>query len=269
MNNVSVCTFKTSPCVYRHQAHRGNWFSLIMSSTIFYLTAIMRNWNKKKTNATFGIDEKGLFLVVLLQILCGDGHNCDCFSEVSSEFHRCISAWFVQWNFAVFLTSLELLRRGAIGMVFLCQFIHLAALLQGPSNFELLITIFWISLEAIVNSINISSAHCGPRNAVSLPQFFRAEHHEVAPSWWRSSGLRKHQVAIGENCGWIRSLPRDVHKCNRVFLDSNKEGIFWALHFFFRITRITLHCPFREPSLSIRYWTNRWIVHFQRIFVLI
>ena len=33
----------------------------------------MRYWKKKKTNATFGIDEKGLVQVVLLQILGGDG----------------------------------------------------------------------------------------------------------------------------------------------------------------------------------------------------
>ena len=32
----------------------------------------MKNW-KKKTDATFGIDEKGLVLVVLLLILGGDG----------------------------------------------------------------------------------------------------------------------------------------------------------------------------------------------------
>ena len=43
-----------------------------MSSTSFYPTATMKNW-KKKMDATFGIDEKGLVLVVLLQILGGDG----------------------------------------------------------------------------------------------------------------------------------------------------------------------------------------------------
>ena len=43
-----------------------------MSSTSFHSTA-MRYW-KKKTNATFGIDdEKELVQVVLLQILGGDG----------------------------------------------------------------------------------------------------------------------------------------------------------------------------------------------------
>ena len=40
-------------------------------STNFYPTATMKNW-KKKTDATLGIDEKGLVLVVLLLILGGD-----------------------------------------------------------------------------------------------------------------------------------------------------------------------------------------------------
>ena len=90
-----------------------------------------------------------------------------------------------------------------------------------------------------------------------MSQFCRAEHHEVAPFWWRSAGLRKHPVAIGENFGWIRSLSRDVHKCNRLFLDSNIEGILSiALLELFRITRVTLHCPFHESSLSIRHWMD-------------
>ena len=49
-----------------------------VSSTSFDSTATMKNWRKKKkTNATFGIDEKGLVLVVLLQILGGDGSSPD------------------------------------------------------------------------------------------------------------------------------------------------------------------------------------------------
>ena len=71
----------------------------------------------------------------------------------------------------------------------------------------------------------ISSARCRPRNALSVPHFCRAEHHEVAPSWWRSAGLREHPVAIGEIFDWLHFLSRDVHKCNSLFLDSNKEGI--------------------------------------------
>ena len=45
----------------------------IMGSSSFDSTATMKNWKKKNTNATFGIDQKGLVLVVFLQILGGDG----------------------------------------------------------------------------------------------------------------------------------------------------------------------------------------------------
>ena len=45
----------------------------IMSSTSVQSTATMRYWKKKKTNATFGIDKKGLVQVALLQICGGDG----------------------------------------------------------------------------------------------------------------------------------------------------------------------------------------------------
>ena len=53
----------------------------------------------------------------------------------------------------------------------------------------------------------------------------RSEHLKVAPSWQRSSRLRKRPIAIDENVGWIHFLSRDVHKCNRLFLDSNTERI--------------------------------------------
>ena len=55
----------------------------------------------------------------------------------------------------MFLISEIFLRGWAVGVVFLCQLIHLDALLLGPANFEFRITIFWISLETIVNSIKI------------------------------------------------------------------------------------------------------------------
>ena len=42
---------------------------LIMNSTSLDSTATMKSWKKKKTNATFGIDEKWLVQVVLLQNL--------------------------------------------------------------------------------------------------------------------------------------------------------------------------------------------------------
>ena len=59
--------------------------------------------------------------------------------------------------------SFKFLRGWAVGVVFLCQLIHGDALLLGPANFELRITIFWISLETIANSINILFGKSLPR----------------------------------------------------------------------------------------------------------
>ena len=114
--------------------------------------------------------------------------------------------------------------------------------------FELLITICWISLEAIVNSFKFLFETSSPR-IVGYEMLFLCLSFAM-PSTTRSpllddvsSELRKHSVAIGENVGWIRFQPRDVHKCNRQFLDSNKEGILSiALSDLFRIARTTLHC---------------------------
>ena len=106
----------------------------------------------------------------------------------------------------------------------------------------------------------------------SVLHFCRAEHLEVAPSWWRGPGLRKRPVAIGENFGWIYFLSRDVHKCNRLFLDSNKEGILSiALLELFRMVRATLHCPFHESSLLIFHWMGcrRYFVTTLMIFGLL
>ena len=51
---------------------------------------------------------------------------------------------------------------------------------------------------------------------------------------------------------WVESVSRDVHKCRRRVLDSNKQSILSiALIEKFRRTRITPHCPFHESSLSI------------------
>ena len=134
------------------------------------------------------------------------------------------------------------------------------AVLLGPANFELRVTIYWISLETIVNSIQFFFETTPPRilghqNALTVPQFCRAEHHGGRPFLMTLCGFEKApRVAIGEIFGWIRFQPRDGHKCNRLFLDSSIEDIlFIALLELFRITRTTLHCPFHESSLSIRH----------------
>ena len=111
---------------------------------------------KRTTNATFGIDKEELVQVAVLQIHGGDGAFLpvllgSLIDETSVHFCLICSV-----RYASFLASLELFRGWAIGVVFLCSFVHLEALLLSPTNFELRITICWISLEAIVNSIKIS-----------------------------------------------------------------------------------------------------------------
>ena len=53
-----------------------------MSSTNFHSTATMRYWKKKKTNATFGTDERDWFKSLFSRFSVETAHNCDCCSEV-------------------------------------------------------------------------------------------------------------------------------------------------------------------------------------------
>ena len=182
-------------------------------------------------------------------------HKCDCWSE----FHRCISAWFVQWDLPVFLISLILLRGWAVGIVFLCQFIHCDALLLGPANFELRITIYWISLETVVNSIKIIFDTSLPRVVgremlFSVPQFCCAEHHEVAPFCWRSANWESIQSPLMKMlAGFAFNQEMSTSAMNHSLIPK-KEGILSiALLELFHTTRITLHCPFHESSLSNRH----------------
>ena len=72
-------------------------------------------------------------------------HDCDCGSEVWSKSHRCILARFVWCEIPMFLISQIFVSGKTVRVVFLCQFFHLDAFLLGPANFELQITIFWVS----------------------------------------------------------------------------------------------------------------------------
>ena len=204
-----------------------NW-SILMSSTGFCPNSTMKNLRRKR--ATFGTVEKELVLHVLLLILGGDGSllwlRLGSLIEVSSE-HSCpiCSVWDTNVSD---ISNIPLWIDGNGGLPvpiypLRCTF---------PPSIQ-----FWVASHGKLGLVgndheflhnlfrDISSARCGPRNALSVPQFCRAEHHEVAPSRWRSAGLRKRPIAIDENVGWIRFPSRDVHKCNRLFLDSNKEGI--------------------------------------------
>ena len=146
-------------------------------------------------------------------------------------------------------------------MVFLCQFIHIDAPSPRSSQFLVanhdVLNLVGSDREFHQNSFwYISSARCGPRNAVSVPQFCHAEHHEVAASWWCSAGLRKHPVAIGwKNLAGFAFNQEMYTSAIDHSLIPIKEGIqSTALLELFRITRITLHCPFHESSLSICHW---------------
>ena len=66
---------------------------------------------------------------------------------------------------------------------------------------------------------------------------------------------REHPVLVYEICGWIRFQPRSVRSCSGSLLDSSGEDIEnIALSELFRTTRITLHCPCHESSLSKCHW---------------
>ena len=99
----------------------------------------MKYWKKKKkkkkkktkkTNATFGIDKKGLVQVALLQIRGGNGSHLRLL--VGSLIGVSSVHFFLVCSVrkSIFLFSLVLLR----GWAFLCQLIHLDALLLGPVN---------------------------------------------------------------------------------------------------------------------------------------
>ena len=103
-----------------------------MRSTSGQSTATMMFWMKTTTNAISDTGRKESVQVALLQAHGEDG---------ASEFHRCISARSVQRDIPVFLISFKLLKLRAIGEIFLCQLVHLDALLLGPTISELRITI--------------------------------------------------------------------------------------------------------------------------------
>ena len=262
MRRVRVfCSHTTSVAVDCHQLKTIllHIFLKKKSSTNFHSTAAMRYW-EKKTNATFGLDKKELVQVSLLQIRGGDGAYLwlllGSLIGVSSV-HFCLICSVRCTIFSKISSTPQRMGKRSGFPVLICP-----SRCTSPRSSH-----FWAANHDFLDLVgsdrefhqisfwDISSAHCGPRNVLSVPQFCRAEHHEVANSWWRSSGLRKHPVVIGENVGWIRFLSRDVHKCNRRFLVSNKEIILSiALLELFRMTRTALHCPFHESLLSTRHW---------------
>ena len=127
-----------------------------MSSTSFYPTATMKNW-KKKTDATFGIVEKGWVLVVLLLILGGDGSLMwllfGSLIGVSSVHSRPICS-VCETNFSD-ISHMPQRIGGKSGLP--VPIYPLRCTSPWSSQFWVAshARIYWISLETIVNSIII------------------------------------------------------------------------------------------------------------------
>ena len=141
---------------------------------------------------------------------------------------------------------------------------------RSSQFFELRITIYWISLETILNSFKILFDTSLPRVVghkmlflcfgFAVPSTVGSPLLDEVVRNWESiqSSLVKIWAGFASNQG--------VHKCNTSLLDSNKEGILSIalLELLFAIwvvdvilLQVGLKC------LSSAAWTNRWIVHSQ------
>ena len=80
---------------------------------------------------------------------------CSCFAEVWTEFHWFIASRCVERDPPILFVSKVLVRRHAIGEIFLRILVHLDAYCSNSINSELRVTKCWIFLEAIVNSFKI------------------------------------------------------------------------------------------------------------------
>ena len=117
-------------------------FDEFMSSTSGHSTATMMYWMKKTTNAISDTGRKESVQVALLQTHGVDGAYLlmplrSLIGVSSVHFCQMCSARYIS-----FLISLKLLSCWAIGEIFLCQLVRLDALLLGPTNSELRITIY-------------------------------------------------------------------------------------------------------------------------------
>ena len=182
-------------------------------------------------------------------------HNYDCFAEVWSVFHWCISAnvfreiyqFFLylpyssedwQWEWFPMPAYLSRCTSPRSSQFLSCESRYVKSRWKRswiPSKSFL---IHLLRLEMLLLCLSFS-----------VPSTTRSPLFDDVVRDWENI-----QSPL-ENVGWIRFPSRDVHKCNRLFIGSNEEGILSiALLELFRITRITLHCLFHKSSLLIRHW---------------
>ena len=105
----------------------------------------------------------------------------------------------IQCEIPLPLVSFEFLFRETVRVILLCPFVHLCALLLGPANFELRVTIDLIFQKTIVNTfvmfilrVNSFAASLprvkGNKVLFLLFSFAVTSTMEDAPSWSRSEG---------------------------------------------------------------------------------
>ena len=216
------------------------------------------HWMKKTTNAISDTGGKELVQVALLQTHGEDGASLlvllGCLIGVSSvHFWQMCSARYTSFS------KISQTPQLAGDRWNLSVPTRPSALLQSPTSFELRITISQIFLEAIVNSLKTlcdTSLSCIMGDQV-LPLCF---------SFTMTIAMRSHLLddivrdweniqlpSVNTSAGFTTS--RDVHKCNKLFLDANKEGILSIAPLeLLRKTLTTLQCTCHESLLSNRHW---------------
>ena len=164
----------------------GKWI-ILMSSTSFWTCP---TWGR--TVPSLILVKRNRFCTFFAWFSVEAVHACDCGSEVWSKSHRSILARFVSCEIPLFLISgTPLWTDGRNGLPvptypFRCTSARSSQF--WVANHDLL-GLVEDDREFLRNFLwDISSARCGPHSTLSVLQFCRAEHHEVAPSWLRSAG---------------------------------------------------------------------------------
>ena len=142
---------------------------------------------EEEEDATFGIDEKGLVQVALLQILNGDG-----------------SLLWLLFGSLIGVSSVHSCPIRSVRYTSFPDISHVPQRMGSRSGLPVPIyplrctstqsSQFWVAKHDILGLVgndreflqvsfwDISSVHCGPQNALSVRRFRRAEHRGVSPS---------------------------------------------------------------------------------------
>ena len=176
-----------------------NKFKKCMSSTSFHFTATMRYWKKKK-NATFGIDEKGLVQVVssLLWLLFGS-----LIGVSSVHFFLICSVRYTSFSY-ISHTHQRMGNRSGLPVPTFPSSMHFSSVQQVLSCESRYTGSRW-KRSWIPSKFFLIHLF----RAIAVPSTTRSLHSDDVVRDWES--IQSPSVKI---LAWIRLQPRDVHKCN-------------------------------------------------------